>query len=47
MAIVLLAGMTKSTTALQESLNFHLGMFKALESLSPLPNNFGSDQYLL
>ena len=47
MAIVLLAGMTKSTSAPVESLKIHLGMSKALESLSTSPHNFGSDQYLL
>ena len=43
MAIVLLAGMSKSTSTPQDSLKIHFGMSKALESLSNLPNNFGSD----
>ena len=47
MSIVLLAGLSKSTSAPQDSLKIHLGMSKALESLSTFPNNFGSDQYLL
>ena len=47
MAIVLLAGMSTSTSAPVESFKIHLGMSKALESLSTFPNNFASDQYLL
>ena len=39
--------MTSSTSTPLEKLKIHLGMSKALESLSNLPNNFGSDQYLL
>ena len=47
MAIVLLPGMSTSTSAPVESFKIHLGIFKALESLSTFPNNFASDQYLL